>query len=584
MRGLPDFGAPLGVGCFAAFDQPGGVLALPGSLGLATDAAGVPRLTLERFRSSNPAPANQAYGLVSARFTMRWPELADDRAVTGRVIPDAGTLTVRLDQVNGDPLVIGTPMAWDGSLTAPWGARVTPELITWMIEALGMRLLPLHAHAVLSVRGVAPRLPVRLEVNGDRLAAVAPEAGPESLTALIGELAGTGVPSDSTGGTGVPTDSTGGAGVPTDSTGQAGVSTRATGAVRVLPGSADDVSAEAIARVILDRLNSDLPRPSGTEVWDLSRPFVTRRPVTVDRLLSDELRHAPIDASVMVPPGTELPSLQLGWHSLDVLSNLPDRSPGVLACGVNVMAPPRPPARPQPAIAGCELTAEQPRQRITLRLAVGERLDYVSEAWLVVDGPGGTREVPGPSRTRTGQRLIVGPDDVGVRFANVSVDDAVLRLGSVEVALRQGAWTGETVTLDAEHPEAAFALTGDDSPAGGEPYLQLSVHALAGEGVIDLPDRPARHHSLGLAAIPGWGAHTVRLVNATAAPRAVEVAGEDATGSAVLHLDAGATRDWHWLVTDPFRPGYRYRLRPVGEPGPWHGPLTDPVLTIGADS
>ena len=72
MRGLPDFGAPLGVGCFAAFDQPGGVLALPGSLGLATDAAGVPRLTLERFRSSNPAPANQAYGLVSARFTMRW--------------------------------------------------------------------------------------------------------------------------------------------------------------------------------------------------------------------------------------------------------------------------------------------------------------------------------------------------------------------------------------------------------------------------------------------------------------------------------------------------------------------------------
>ncbi|MFT3861564.1 hypothetical protein [Micropruina sp.] len=539
MRGLPDFGAPLDATCFAGFDQPG-VVALPDALALATDPAGVPRLVLERFRDAGFGANAQAYGLISAWFVAGWPDRAGEHAVTARAIPDAGVLTVRLDRVDGDPEVIGEPMDWDGSLAAPWGARVSPQAITWMIEALRMRLLSLHAEAVLSVRGVAPRVPVRLEVDAARLLALVPSPDPSGLTALTAEL------------------------------------TTSTGALRIADGEAP---AERIAAVVLDRLNADLPTPVGSQLWDLAQPFVTRRRVTVSRLLRDLIADAPIDEAVMVPSGVELPALELGWSTLDVLSNLPVQRPGVLACGVNLLAPPRPPARPQAAIAGCELTPEQPRQRLTLRLAPGERLDYLSEAWLVVDGPTGIREVQGRQQGHTSQRLIVAAADFGVRFAHVSADAALLGLATAEVSLRQGSWTGPSVVLDPATPEAALVVT-DDSPDGTEPRLSITVRALTGEAAIELPELPAEHLALGLSAVPGWGPHRLTVHNAGTEPQAIELADEAGTSSAMVNLAPAETRAWTWFAADPFRPGFRYRLRPVGEPGAWHGPLTDPALTI----
>lgn len=542
MRGLPDFGAPLDASCFAGFDQPGSVLALPDTLALATGPTGAPRIVLERFRDAGFGANAQAYGLVSAWFNLGWPDRAGERAVTGRTIPDAGALTVRLDRVDGDPEVIGEPMDWEGSLAAPWGARVTPEAITWMIEALRMRLLPLHARADLRVRGVAPRLPVRLRVDADALLALVPDGDPAGLTALIGEL------------------------------------TTPTGALGVADG---DAPPERIAQVVLDRLEAELPAPAGSQLWDLAQPFVTRRRLVLSRLLRDQLADAPLDEAAMIPAGVELPTLELGWRTLDVLSNLPARRPGVLACGVNLLAPPRPPARHQAAIAGCELTPEQPRQRVTLRLAPGEQLDYLSEPWLVVEGPTGTREVQGRQQGRTSQRLIVAAADFGVRFAHVAADSALLALASAEVTLHQGFWTGQTAVLDTANPEAALVVTGD-GPAGAEPRLSITVRSLTGGAAIDLPEVPAEHLALGVAAVPGWGPHRLAVHNAGDEPQAIELADEAGTTASVLNLAPAQTREWTWFAADPFRPGFRYRLRPVGEPGPWQGPLTDPELTVPA--
>lgn len=542
MRGLPDFGAPLSAHCFAGYDQPGSVLALPDTLGLASDAAGVPRLTLERFRGRDAADERQRYGLVSARFVLGWPELAGERPVSCRIIPDAGVLTVQLDQVNGDPTVIGAPIAWDGSLSASWGARVTPELMTWMIEALGMRLLPLHARATLSVRGIAPRLPVRLEVHADRLAALTGGNPADALAALIDDI-------------GTP------------------------GAALTVHGEGG--SAEHIARIVIDRLNSDLPQPTGMQSWNLAQPFVTRRSIAIHHRLRDQLATAGIDPAVMIPPGTQLPALQLGWHTLDVLANLPDRRSGVIGCGVNLLAPPRLPARHQASIAGCEFTTAQSRQQVTLRLSPDEPLAYVSEPWMIVDGPSGIREVHGARRQCTAQRLIVNADEFGIAFARVQADAALLELATVEVQLLHDRWAGEIVTLDRDHPEAALALD-DAVPAHGASHLHIRLRSITGDHVITLPECLAGDLALGLAAVPGWGAHAVRVINTSPKALAIELSDEAGTASDVLHIAPGQTRSWHWVATDPFRPGYRYRDRPVGEPGPWQGPHTEAELRIGA--
>ncbi|MFT3886762.1 MAG: hypothetical protein QM713_01170 [Arachnia sp.] len=542
-RGLPDFGAPLSPGGYEAFDQPGGVVALPDALLLATRPDGVPRLTLERFRSS--IPGSQAYGLVSAWFTLSWAEDCGDRLPTAFALPVEGTLSVGLDRVDAEPEPLGTPMSWDGSLAAPWGARVTPEQIVFMTTALTERWLSLSAAATLLIRGVAPRLPVVLTVDAERLARLVPTPDRAALTAVVAELV-------------------------------------APSGILTVRGEARP---EEIAQVVIDRLNSELPAPSGVQSWDLVQPFVTRRRLDLALSLREQLSTAPFDEAAMIPPGTDVPAIQLGWQSIDVLSNLPPRPVGVLAHGVNMVAAANPPSRPQASVAGCELTDEPPRQTVTLRLAPLEPLAYDAETWMIVSADEGVYEAKGEPRHRTEQRLILGSDDFGVAFAHLSADPALLGLASIEARVVRGPWQSPSAVLTADAPEAAFVLPAHEESSPLEaPQLVLRATATAGGATIDLPPLPAAHTRLGLPSLPGWGRHEVLVRNDGTEPVAVELADEPGTVSDVLSLAPGGTRTWSWVALDPFRPGFRYRLRPVGDPGPWQGPLTAAELPLGSAS
>lgn len=509
-------------------------MALPDRLRLATYADGTPRITFERFRSSNPDAPNHAYGLFSAWFTLSWPDLLDGNLVTARAIPDSGELSVQMPAPDGHPATLGEPMAWDGSLAAGWGARVSPENITFMIEAFKTKLLALQALAKIACRGVGARVPVRVRLNWDALGRLLPSRPSDAATILITEL------------------------------------TTPTGAITVLDGSE---APERIAEAIIDRLGADEPHLSGSMDWDLTQPLVTRRQVILALQLSDQLG-GPIDEARAIPAGVEVPSTELGWRSLDLISNLPPSRVGVIAYGVNLVAPPNPPARHQAAIAGCEFTGDEMRHTLTLRLAPGEDLKYLSEPWLIVEDSGGTREVQGAQRTQTSQRLIVNPADLGVRLAHISADPSLLDIATVHVQILSRGFDGDALSLDKANPEAAL-LVEDDGVPEREPRLSLQVVALSDSTSITLAERPVDHVSLSRSSVPGWGPHEVTCRNTGHDFTSIELADEAGLTSSVLGLRPDETRTWTYLANDPFRPGYRYRYRPVGGPEPWQGPFRD---------
>ena len=101
----------------------------------------------------------------------------------------------------------------------------------------------------------------------------------------------------------------------------------------------------------------------------------------------------------------------------------------------------------------------------------------------------------------------------------------------------------------------------------------LDLRLRDGTRALAWPTRPAASLTLSLADVPGWGANAVPVRNATADPIALELGDEAGTRSEELLLSAGATREFRYLAEDPYATGWRYRLRPVGDPGPWQGPF-----------
>ena len=573
MDDLPDFGAPLGGSAFASAADPQRLVAVPDALVLATHADGVPRITLERYRGENPDKPPGNYGLVSVEVALAWPSEVDGRVPARLIVPDSGVLDVRVTGVDG--VVVSEPLPWDGTLSAPWGARVSPETITWLIGAIADGRLPIQASADVVVRGVAPRLPVRVRLDWAKLTPLLHAAAP--LPALLDELA------------------------------------TPAGALAV-EGAADPLR---LAETLLERLPA---AGQGTQVVDLAQPQVVRRTVSVTGNLAEQIAAGPIDPSRNVPAGVVVPALDLGWVDIDVLANLPGQPVGVLACGVNLTAPPNPPARHQAASGGTDLTAGR-RHGVTLRLAPGEPLAYRVEPWLVLATDAGVVERTGPVRTVTARRLTLNPTDFGVGVVGVSAERSLLEVAEVEVALTgSGAWQRATLTPD--NPAAGFVTLPAEAPVPaapddpGEPADPAQPTAGAATPVrpaepadptLAVPDPvpateptlavtlrragaslaldplPATSTVLSLAHVPGSGAQRIEVTTTEPGLVAVQLIAETDAYAAFVTVSAGKPATYEWFVADPFRPGYRYRLRPVGEPGPWQGPFPPGTpLRIGA--
>lgn len=552
-----DFGADLEPGVFGSADAPGTIAALPHGIVPATDAGGRPLLQLERFRRSG----GEAYGTITAHVRLSFPDATrDGRAITRQAVPTSGTLQVRLTTTiadDGGAVELPTaPARWDGALSTLWSEDLNPSTIAFLIDCLRHGELPLSATGHFAVSGIAPRLPLRVAVD---LAAAL-----DALTAIADQRV-------------LGHDSL-----------RRWVLDQLTGPADILRPD-DHADPVMLTEVLCDWFRAQLGSqghdadslvlpplaPVDTSVWNLADTVVTWRPHAVAQDLRPQLRQ--LDPDVHIRPGTTLPKLDPGWHDVDVLINLSEQRVGILACGVDLLVPARPPQRPHASMAAA---SGSDHMTVTLRLAPGEPLQYSSTAWSVLSAAGRFVRHTGPTRQQSRRRLVVGPADFDLHLICVAAERALTERADVHVALVvDGEMTAEAM-LGPGAAEAVFC-----SPPTGDAELHVSAHNRAGR-TVTFPVLPAESILISLASVPGWGPHEVE-VRAPGQSRPIEVElktqnrDPQASASRLLQLSpAQPIGSFRYFAPDPFQAGYLYR---VGT-GPWVGPLApDELLELPSE-
>ncbi|MBO9522992.1 MAG: hypothetical protein J7518_15780 [Nocardioidaceae bacterium] len=555
LRGLPDLGAPVfldgALAGYAGFEDPALVLVPPRRLRLARREDGRYAFTMERFRPRNavwPAP----YGVVTLGVEAERPEdevLAAARAAdpNARVVPATlATGTLRLAGMTH-----AADLAWDGIGTCTWSERLTPEEITTLRGAVQGAFPEIRADAVVEVMGVPARHDARVTLDPQALStaliALHTARGRDLARAdVLGWLRTEVVP-------GV------GAGVL--------VEVRAAGTP-----PAEEQLAEALADRIRSRWRGWVPpvaEAPGRWTWDLAEPTVTWREHLLTLPLFDAFIEIAAHLDEHEPPGVDLEPVPTGWRTVTVLANLPGDQSGLAGAGVDITAPPRPPARPQAVTATVELAADRPTGTATLRLAPGEEPDFVRQTWVVVADSQGVREVRGAEVPVHGERFTLRPVDFPLRYLRVDAEQALLDLASVRLGLRRTdgkPFLGQD-EFTVERPRADLPL-----PADADVEARVRITSPA-DASLDLgPFATTDPLWLGRHLLPSWGPHGIQVGGGHGDLVAVALRPEtsDGDGEIVTLTRAHPVRTWTWFADDPFRGGYQFRIVPAGTaPGPW---------------
>lgn len=325
--------------------------------------------------------------------------------------------------------------------------------------------------------------------------------------------------------------------------------------------------------------------PPGEMTWALGDVVETWRPVALEWRPLDGLRAGEADPERFITL-VSAPPLPRGSVGLEAVGNLPGERVNVPQVGAHVTVAARPPARPQPAQATLVLEPPRDTATTTLRLSPGESLTYETRPYLLLSSVVGagprTRVLTGPPLAGTGGTLELGVADLPAHFYPLAAEPALLERAVLTGAV---AWTEGAeehrvpVRLERSRPEVCVAV-----PTGAEPSLRLRAESLTGGGTLELPALDVSERSITLWHLPGFGAQTVRFVwrpTGTAPGLDLEVEPEAGGPPTRLHLRRDRPgAEWSYVVDDPFRPRYRFRVLPDGAWAAYVSPLDTREVTL----
>lgn len=606
LTGLPDFGAPLLAGAVRYPYGSGSFTVLPDQLNVATRPDGTPDLLVTLVRGAVPSLPPDPHGVIDIRLT---PDYRLDEALAlarqhrpgATVRPftvSAGFLRLQ-PATSGVPvpesLTVPVPLTFDGLDRIRFTATVPMDAAVFVQGLLTGGTLGLRAHAELEYPGVAPRLPATVSFNPHAL-----------LSAIGGGDPGIVGGGDRVGGAAEPVG--GGGPVARDdlltllTTRLAELPVHVDGDPGVDPGLlaatlVDWVRARyalpAPAPVAGSRTYLSLPAevPSGHVTWDLRQPLPTARslvldldPVTSARAFV--LAHG-VDALVT---RRVVPVLQTGQLSVAVTANLPAVRLGVLELGVELVAPPRPPVRPQQVSAHTQLDPPADTAPMRLRLSPAEPPEFISVAYAVMPD-GGNEPLRGPAVPRHGDTVRLSVTDFPLTFLPVRADPAVLALSSVHVRFQPGDPTLPAQEADLDGAQTAVAFTQPVTAVGG--VLTIEFRPRDGSPAVQLGPLDAAPQILTLASLPGYGPQQVTVTGVFFRPDDLvaidlltEGRPEDPAWISTILLTADRpTRIWRYAAESPFHAGYRWRrYRSTPPPDPWSDvyPASAP-LTVQAE-
>jgi hypothetical protein len=591
LSGLPDFQAfssTATTAMFAPFES-GSYAVVPQLLAIANDADGNPKFTLELIERLGDLSASGQYAVLdfslSADFQLD-AALAAARgsslsatvkplavnsgfarmyATTGEVTPTSDLLA---------PIALG----WASSDYARWTTRLSVqagELIKGAIE--GGSLL-LGARVEFDAAGVAPRSPVTVEfkpvqmLDGLLAGKTARQIAPSDLLAAF-----TGSPQN------FPLKITG---TPSGDFAGAVVSrlVAAFAALTPSPGVNDPayVVFKNASQLPQDAVQWDLSQAAiGHQQWVLSLDVLTGLRAYVAKNGSGSLVK-----NLMVPP------LQVGFVRIDFDANLPPNRLGVPAIGANVEVAAHPPQRPSSISQQVTFTEPDDSGSIQFLLSPTEQLTYTLSGYAVAAAGQMVEQFTMPPQQRSDTWVHLAADDFPVTFAHVTAAPRLLALATLGIVL--------TYVLEGKTRQLQFALTpqapgvamGMPRSATDAAIVVTATPPDAGTALTLPPTQPGRIE-IDVTAFREYGPHSIDILGVlnSNAPLVLDFASQeqaDVAGSIpdqrFLTADQPATT-WSYVVTSPFRAGYRYRKSAaVGAPAADWSPVLSPFAPLVLDA
>jgi hypothetical protein len=567
LKGLPDLGRPLNApgSVFAAFERPDLAVALPDRLLLERDPDGSPALLLTLVRGGT--------GVGSTGGLLELGVAADaDLAAAGAALAAAGTparltgatleggvlaLSARLGPAVPEELVPALPLTPDQLTRARAMAELDATGATLAARLLTTGTLPATATVRVTVRAVAPRLPLTVTVDPHAVAlrlarrfgagaAVTLEELASGLDELLADPAVT---------------------VEGDTATLDGEARRRVLGLRL----AERFTIPEPAATLRLRLRDPGEVPSGHERRDLAEPAA----VALHRLLSfdpfalaRDLAGGSADRLVRT---VDVPELVTGRTTITLMSNLPEPVAGLIALFADLRVPPAPPRRPQPVTAGGTLDPPDRTAVVTVTLAPGEDLAGEARLRALLEGSDGAAELEGPWQPATRTPLRLAGDAFPVPLTVLRASAALLGDAVVEVR-------GERRTvarLDTGTPTAGVPRLAGDGP------LRLVVRPTGPGQTIEEPLGEEPRIDLDAATLPGFGAHQAQVTTGRAPGPAGLLVEWQAEGASDPEAVLGSVRlsserpsaDIGWTATSPFQPGVRLRVSGAGSPGSWSRPI-----------
>lgn len=582
LQGLPDFQRPLNgykFQIFAPFENQGDFVVASSALELGTRTDGRPDFRLEMVRGTSPLMPPKPYSVLDFRVRAAQP-LAEALSLIRQKHPRAtvrppsfrgGFLRFHLAADTGDlpeELLRPVPLTGNGLGVTRFTIRLSTAAGAFIEAALHGEVLGLLAWAELEMLGVAPRVPVSVVFDpAELLGALAKLAAQPSAPVLTRDAVEDFFEQDLT---------------------KLPVKVEGT-----LPPASKRHFVDAMADLVRLRYAEMIASPAipvefsmalqmehalpGRVSWDLRESMQVSRTLLAGLDPFDAVRQLGDVGSFIKQ--TIVPPLGSGTRLVQVSANLPEARAGVVAIGVDLIAPPNPPARPRAVQQTIEFQPPSDEGVATLKLAVGEPLAYDYVVWAAVERNGAVERKESGTVRHGSETLDLSVENFPVRFVTFGAAPSLLAVANVTGTCKgRGPQSGafEAVFhLSAAIPSVGVAVPSDvellsvpieAQETGSDRRLAIEVNP-GTSGLIDLP------------SFPQFGPHTVEIegdFSSGASLLAVDLAAEDkedrpAAIQSVFVTPATPRKQWSYLAESPFRAGYRFRVHgtPGEPPRPW---------------
>ena len=323
--------------------------------------------------------------------------------------------------------------------------------------------------------------------------------------------------------------------------------------------------------------------------WDLSEHFMASRYFFFKLNPLQEARTLVLERGIDSLLRTSIvESLPTGFLRLVIVHPFYHIPKGILRIGIKLEVPANPPVRTQAIHETVVFDDGQERKVVELRFSPGEEQHYAYTPFLIYHDTQGTHEINGETKRSFDQVLTIHMWEYPMSFIALSASPNILSQAHVIVSVyRKG---------QEEVPMEPFDITPDKSavlaavPGNNdkEVVCEVTARSLISSEEVTTVLHPSQSIKIDLTSFPEYGTHevTVKVVNNKSGFFAVDLlpaSQEDLPQNKTTLTFMGdiKNRTWSWFSSSLFQAGFQYRIHTHGEtPSNWSDVISPFIHTL----